>query len=98
MTLEFCNTNTALSRKYSWQFWGKALELGRSYGWRPLGTRPPNISGLRSLQAVWTGTYLTNDGQTVSREDALSLANALANALDDIPDTGVEMDWNPRFW
>ena len=31
-------------------------------------------------------------------KEALSLANALAKALDDIPDTGVEMDWNLRFW
>lgn len=98
MTLELCNVATAISRKYSWQFWGKALELAQSYGWKPIGTCPPDLPGFRGLQAVWTGTYLTNDGQTVLTKDALSLANALARALDDIPDTGIKMDWNPRLW
>ena len=98
MTLELCNVATAISRKFSRQFWGKALGLAQSYGWKPLGTCPPGLPGFRGLQAVWTGTYLTNDGQTVLTKDALSLANALAKALDDIPDMGIEMDWNPRFW
>ena len=98
MTLELYNTATAISRKYSWQFWGKALELGRSYSWKPLGTRLPSISSLGGLHEVWTGTYLTNDGQIVLTEDARSLANALERALDDIPDTAAAMDWNPSFW
>jgi len=98
MTLELCNVATAISRKYSRQFWGKALELAQSYGWRPLGTCPPGPPGLRAPQAVWTGTYLTKGGQTVLTKEALSVANALAKALDDIPDTGVEMDWNLSFW
>ena len=98
MTLEFINTTTAISRKYSRQFWGKALNLARLYDWRPLGTRPPIIPGFRGLQAVWMGTYLTNDGQIVLREDAWSLAEALTRALDDIPDIGMEMDWNPKLW
>jgi len=98
MTLELFNATTSISRKYSWQFWGKALELARSYGWRPLGTRPPSVDGFHGLRAVWNGTYLTNDGQTVITEDALSLADALGKALDDIPDVSATMDWNPRFW
>ena len=92
MTLELYNAATSISRKYSWQFWGKALELARSYGWRPLGTH------LHEYRSVWDGSYLTNDGQTVIAKDALSLAQALERALDDIPDAGVQMDWNPKFW
>lgn len=95
MTLELINVYTSLSRKYSREFVGKALELARSYGWKPLGTRPPTVDVRRTL---WNGTYLTNDGQTVMMEDALSLADALAKALDGIPDMGAEMDWNPKFW
>jgi hypothetical protein len=98
MTLELVNATTAISRKYSSQFWGKALELGRSYGWKPLGTHPPIIPGFRGLNEVWTCTYFTNDGQSVTAEDARSLANALERALDDIPDTGIALDWNPRCW
>jgi len=43
-------------------------------------------------------TQIANDGQVVSAEDAHSLACALEKSLDDIPDMGVEMDWNPKFW
>jgi hypothetical protein len=98
MTLELINATTSLSRKYSREFWGKALELARSYGWRPLGTRPPIISGFDGLKTLWDGTYLTNDGQTVIAADARSLADALARALDDIPDAGPTLDWNPKSW
>jgi hypothetical protein len=63
-----------------------------------MGTRPPTPDGYQGLRTVWNGTYLTNDGQTVIMEDALSLADALERALDDIPDAGAEMDWNPKFW
>ena len=76
----------------------KALELGRSYGWKPMGTRPPSIHEFYKLGADWDGAYLTNDGQVIKAEDALSLALALEKALDDIPDDSIEMDWNPRFW
>lgn len=40
----------------------------------------------------WDGTYLTNDGQIVIAEDALSLAMALEKSLDDIPDFNIELD------
>ena len=92
MTLELFNTATSISRKYSRQFWGKALELAQFYGWRPLGTR------FHSLPEVWNGNYLTNDGQIVLATDASALASALAKALDDIPDVSAEMDWHPKLW
>ena len=96
MALELYNKTTSISRIYSREFWTKALELAQVCGWRPIGTCPPSPD--RFFQAVWDGTYLTNDGQTVLREDALSLAEALARSLDDIPDACAEVDWNPKFW
>ena len=93
MTLELINRFTSLSRIYSREFVGKALELAHLYGWRPLGTRLPE------MQAVWLGTYLTNDGQMVLSEDALSLAEFLSKALDNIPNETRKMDWNdPKLW
>ena len=98
MTLELFNTITSLSRKYSREFFRKALELAQAYGWKPLGTRLPTVDRFRGHGATWLGSYLTNDGQLVLTEDALSLAEALSKALDDIPDESREMDWNPKFW
>ena len=94
MSLELFNNNTALSRKFSREFIGKALELARCYGWQPHGTRPPQTFNAFVLNADWFGAYLTNDGQTVTAEDACALAMALEKALDDIPDANTEMDWN----
>ena len=98
MTYELFNQATTISRKFSRQHWAKALELASLYGWRPMGTRPPPVHDFHELGAEWDGTYLTNDGQIIRAEDALSLAVALEKALDDIPDTNVEMDWNSKFW
>lgn len=98
MSYELFNPSTAIYRKFSRQHWAKALELARLYGWHPMGTRPPLKHDFHKLGADWDGTYLTNDGQMIKAEDALSLANALEKALDDIPDARVEMDWNPKFW
>jgi hypothetical protein len=78
---------------YSREFVGKALELARLYGWRPMGTRLP------VMQEFWLGRYLTNDGQIVLTEDALALAGALGYALDDIPNENRKTDWNdPKLW
>ena len=98
MPYEFYNVSTAISRSFSREFWAKALELGQLYGWMPLGTLPPPDIDFDKLDSGWLGTYLSNEGQTVSSEDALSLARALEESLDDIPDFNREMDWNPKFW
>ncbi len=98
MSYELFNPSTTICRKFSRQHWAKALELARLYGWQPMGTRPPSMVDFRILNADWDGTYLTNDGQVIKAEDALSLAVALEKALDDIPDDNIEMDWNPKFW
>jgi hypothetical protein len=95
MTLELVNTTTSLSRIYSREFVGKALELAHSYGWKPMGTRLTILD----FQRLWLGTYLTNDGQTVLMEDALSLAEFLSRTLDDIPNENRKIDWSdPKLW
>ena len=98
MSYELVNRSTIICRTFSRQTWAKALELARLYGWRPQGTFPPSIYDFYKLGADWNGTYLTNDGQIVKAEDALSLAAALESSLDDIPDTNVKIDWNCKFW
>jgi len=59
-----------------------------------MGTRPPSHLDFYQLGAEWDGRYLTNDGQSVKREDALSLGAALERSLDDIPNDNFPTDWN----
>ena len=69
----------------------RVLSLGIFYGWHPMGTRVPSMTEIHGYHTeYWDGTYLTNDGQIVVAEDALSLARALEKALDDIPDFNLE--------
>ena len=78
MSYELFNPSTEVCRTFSKQFWAKALELARLYGWQPKGTRPPSSLDLYELNADWHGTYLTNDGQTVKAEDAFLLGRLRA--------------------
>lgn len=94
MSYELISRSTVLCRTFSRQFWSKALELARLYGWSPLGTWQPSHLDFYIIGAEWDGGYLTNDGQTVRAEDAHSLAAALERSLDDIPDESVPVDWN----
>lgn len=98
MSYDLFNPTTTISRTFSRQAWTKALELARDYGWQPKGTRPPANHDFHKLGADWQGTYLTNDGQVVSAEDAARLAAALGRSLEDIPDTNSPMNWNARLW
>jgi hypothetical protein len=98
MSYELVNQSTAICRTFSRQSWAKALELARSYGWQPKGTRAPHAYDLYQLNAEWDGRYLTNDGQIVKAEDAYSLAAALERSLNDIPDTNIKINWNPELW
>ena len=51
------------------------------------GDAHPSMTEIHGFETeYWDGTYLTNDGQIVVTEDALSLAIALEKSLDDIPD------------
>ena len=57
-----------------------------------MGTRVPSITELHGFNdEYWDGTYLTNDGQIVVTEDALSLGMALEKSLDDIPDFNLDV-------
>jgi hypothetical protein len=94
MSYELISQSTVLCRTFSRQFWAKALELAASYGWKPMGTRPPSHLDFYQLGAEWDGRYFTNDGQTVKREDALLLAAALERSLGDVPDSNPPTDWN----
>ena|SRR5919109_5629599 len=86
------SSQSAISRqKFTRESWVKVLSLGLFYGWQPMGTRVPSITEIHGFDAdTWDGTYLTNDGQIVVAEDALSLAIALEQSLDDIPDFNLE--------
>lgn len=97
MSYDLFNPYTSICRKFNQPFLAKALELAEIYGWQPLGTQPPSGHDFRELNAEWDGNYLTNDGQIIRAQDALSLANAVEKALDDIPDSRVNMDWNLKF-
>jgi hypothetical protein len=98
MAYDLFNQSTEVCRKLSSQSWAKALELAQFYGWQPMGTRPPLIHDFHGLNADWSGTYMTNDGQIVKTDDATSLAYALQKSLDDIPDVNIEVDWNFSYW
>jgi len=63
-----------------------------------MGTLAPAIHDFYKLDAEWSGTYLTNDGQTVKAEDACSLAAALERSLGAIPNVNHKIDWTSRFW
>lgn len=65
----------------SWYF---AIELAQDHGWAPAGTRPPCRRGQRRRR--WDGNYVTNDGQEVLAPDARHWADALEEALADVPD------------
>jgi hypothetical protein len=86
------SSQSAISRqKFTRESWIKLLSLGLFYGWRPMGTRVPSMTEIHGFETEdWDGTYLTNDGQIVVTEDALSLGMALEKALDDIPDFNLE--------
>jgi hypothetical protein len=98
MSYELYNLSTALCRKFSRQFWAKALELARLYDWQPLGTCLMAGADFHKSSPGWNGTYLTNDGQTILAEDAYSLADALERSLDDIPDDKIKLDWDYSAW
>lgn len=98
MGYDLFNPSTTICRKFSRQFFAKALDLAKLYGWQPLGTQPPSIYDFHELRAEWDGGYLTNDGQTIKAEDALSIANALEKSLNDISNAKVNIDWNSKLW
>ena len=96
MSYELFNPYTTISRKFSRQFWSKALDLAELYGWQRMGTEPPSQHDFEELNAEWDGTYLTNDGQIVKAEDGACLAAALEKALSDVPDDKANIGWDTK--
>jgi hypothetical protein len=93
MSYHLFSKETNKHKKFSKVSWPKVLELAKFYDWEPLGTRPPQIFDFYGIPPDdWDGNYLTNDEQTVMNEDALALAIALEDSLDDIPDFNIEID------
>ena len=86
------SSQSAISRqKFTKEAWIKVLSLAMFYGWQPMGTRAPSMTEIHGFHTEsWDGTYLTNDGQIVVTEDALSLGMALEKSLDDIPDFNLD--------
>tara|TARA_Y100000588_G_scaffold66685_1_gene67300 strand:+ start:2723 stop:3136 length:414 start_codon:yes stop_codon:yes gene_type:complete len=62
--------------------WRPLLLLAEAYGWEPKGTSLEGASG-------WQGSYLSNDGQTVSSEECEALIKAIEVALLDIPEEEI---------
>jgi hypothetical protein len=84
---------------FSMSAWPKVLQLGRMGGWQPAGTlapdweyvggSPPDAPRCCDIYKDWGGDYCFNEHQTVTAEDARSLADALEKMLDDIPNHDV---------
>jgi hypothetical protein len=83
--------------RWSFKGWRVVLSVAIRYGWRPMGTEPPDWDrdGVGDEQiaaenaetaAAWDGNYLSNNFQTVNALDARNLADALQSALSDFPD------------
>jgi len=97
MNYHFSSQSTVSRKKFRREAWAKVLSLAMLYGWKPMGTHPASRIEVHGLDPEdWDGTYLTNDGQIVIAEDALSLATALERSLDDIPDFNIELDRVPK--
>jgi hypothetical protein len=66
--------------------WGKLLELGQLYGWRPAGTQPPQWDdpAMQAAYADSNGFYTSVNGA-----DAQALAAALQGALPNLPDDNL---------
>jgi hypothetical protein len=87
------NNNKGVDRaRFTGHGWYMLLDLAKSNGWIPAGTiqlpvRP--CYETRGSRDRWGGGYCSNEAQIVTAEDAAALANALEQALDDIPDVDV---------
>ena len=71
--------------------------LAYKYGWKPMGTKAPEIYG-PCVTLDWEGQYYSNNHQIVTRNDAAAMADALESALDDIPDSDGGEDWKSNLF
>ena len=67
--------------------WHKLLKTGLHFGWKPLGTSPPEYHSNESWNERcssddgFTWAYEMRLGQKVTKQDALNLANAIEKGL-----------------
>ena len=61
----------------NWRAWRSCLELARSFGWNPEGTKAPDRH-----EGECPGYYCSNDYQLVTKTDARAIANALQRAVE----------------
>jgi hypothetical protein len=68
--------------------WTMSIELARLCGWVPTGTHSVTAAGVDPVEQKefrqrlqWQMEYVAGDGQTVVREDAVGLGNALLRAI-----------------
>lgn len=92
------------TRRFSQSTWSSMLKLAYLYGWKPLGTEPGGWidpdTGPWYHPVSWDGNYTSNDLQWVTEEDAARIAEALENALEDIPDHDVgetTVEYGPKM-
>ncbi len=74
------------------QGWRDMLDVACLHGWVPAGTLAPSMNEAGPWEGPWSGSYCYNEGQWVTDEDALALAEALDRTLPDIPDEDVIAD------
>jgi len=67
------------------EMWHRLLELAHEYGWKPSGALPPKDDRLIGHEfPEGMKSYLFNEEQIVTDEDADNLLGALERALEDI--------------
>jgi hypothetical protein len=71
---------------FNWHGWRHCLEIAEKFGWVPAGTEAPSwneggeiLPADRDLE--WSGSYCSNDYQSVTDADAKAIARALFRAL-----------------
>lgn len=85
MTIELYRNGETFQFEY-FGIWQKVMDLALMYGWVPVGTAEPQHWEGEDTQTAWTGRYDHYLGEWVSPQDATRMADALADAFDDLPD------------
>jgi len=86
--------------RWNMSIWPRLLRLAYEHGgWVPEGTKAPNWvdengNEIYVVKEGWSGTYFSNDYQTISETDARNLASALRKVLLDIPSE----EWVKALW
>lgn len=83
--------------------WIMILRLARQFGWEPLGAIYPMISIKTSDNDLTDDLldpmdYISANGQIVSRDDAINLADALDRGMSDYPYTLLNDDWDEEVF